>query len=161
MIRKCLANTALAASMMAGTTVAAASPSGVGGWRGTYTCIQGPTALALTVSRLRDGQLAAVFRFGPLPGNPTVPTGCYVVVGTEARSGHVSLSPRGWLSRPGDRNQGPFTSSYEMVGLDGTVDPNNTTFRGHITDGTGCTGFDLTRTAVEPPIAPCGLPTWS
>ena len=92
-------------------------------WIGQYTCPQGPTALELTIETRGDAT-TAVFAFGPLDSNPTVPNGAYRMTGTKLDANGIvpyRLEPDAWIDRP-DR--------YEMVGLVARVD--GTMLRGEI-----------------------------
>jgi len=117
-------------------------------WDGTYTCIQGPTALHLTIKPLSDGRLSAVFNFYSLPSNPRVPSGSFQMNGTfNPSTQRVILSPGDWLSRP---------LGFTTVGLDGTLDCKADHFSGKVTGGTFCTVFDLSRTKSSPSnVGPC------
>jgi hypothetical protein len=81
---------ALLAALMTTTTVLAQSrpqssedgPSVLGPWTGTYTCLQGLTAVSLTVTETHAGRAEALFHFYADPSNPGVPTGCFTQSGT-------------------------------------------------------------------------------
>ncbi len=79
-------------------------------WRGYYTCAQGVTAVELTVVA-RGGDVTAVFAFGPIDSNPTVPHGAYSMAGTVRDDGAsliYTLEPDAWIDEP---------PGYIMVGL--------------------------------------------
>lgn len=124
------------------STLAYAKPADVpasvlGEWRGRYICSQGVTALKLTVSRKPDGKVAARFDFGPVPENPTVPTGSYLMAGVfDAKTRRLNLRGVKWLD---DR------SGYMMVDLDGHVSKSGDAYTGRVPDFPGCTIFDLRR----------------
>jgi hypothetical protein len=80
-----------------------------------------------------------VFDFGPVPENPTVPTGRYLVAGfVSARpdgATAIALVPDRWIAQP---------PGYVMVGLTALVDPPVRTLRGEI-ELEGCSVVDLAR----------------
>lgn len=51
-------------------------------WEGTYVCNQGLSSVTLTLESDRFGNATARYDFGPVPTNPTVPTGAYALSGT-------------------------------------------------------------------------------
>lgn len=108
-------------------------------WQGRYICAQGPTGLTLTLDLPADGRVSAVFDFGAVPENPTVPTGRYLVVGTVLHRGDggldLALVPDRWIAQP---------PGYEMVGLVAAIDPGGRVLRGRI-DHPSCTGVELFR----------------
>jgi hypothetical protein len=108
-------------------------------WQGRYLCAQGPTALTLTLDLSPDGRAAAVFDFGPLPENPTVPNGRYLVDGTAFRhpdgAVDVALRPDRWITQPPD---------YVMVGLVVAIDAPGRAGRGRI-DQPDCGAVELAR----------------
>jgi hypothetical protein len=118
--------------------VATPAPAAHSLWRGRYECAQGATALTLTLDLTPGGAATAVFDFGPLPENPSVPTGRYVMRGTLAPSppgATLTLSPDRWISRPAD---------YVMVGLRMRIDEAMTTMSGRV-DGPSCSVVSLVR----------------
>ncbi len=125
----------------------AADPTGE--WTGTYACIQGETALHLGIRTQSDGTLTALFRFGGLASNPTVPRGCFTLTGAfDPISSRVTLSPERWLVHPPE---------FVMVGLDGSLDPDGSHFAGTIAGGSACTTFDLERSdPAEATDSSCG-----
>lgn len=98
--------------------------SAVGVWRGSYTCAQGLTGLTLTLrAGASSGALEGSFSFYALPQNPNVPSGEYLMRGTQTGS-HVQLSGEQWITRP---------ESYMMVGLTGDVSGGSpATFTGQV-----------------------------
>lgn len=66
--------TSLAATMPAPTWIQ-------GEWDGTYECRQRTTGLSLTISTAGDS-VNATFSFYPVPQNPSVPSGTYVMSGS-------------------------------------------------------------------------------
>jgi hypothetical protein len=108
-------------------------PEGVSAWAGSYTCAQGPTDLSLTITRTGD-RLVATFAFGPLPENPTVPSGAFLLHGS-IDGDVVSLVPGDWLVRP---------AHYVAVGLVGELDERG--LAGVVeTPLRGCTTFAVQR----------------
>jgi len=112
-------------------------PSEVAGsWRGKYVCAQGVTALNMSITDKPGGKLEASFSFGPLPSNPTVPRGAYMMDGVyDADTGRIVLHPRAWTKEP---------PGYVMVGMAGHLSPLGLFMAGEI-DGPGCDGFELVR----------------
>jgi hypothetical protein len=94
-------------------------------WRGYYTCAQGVTALELTIVT-RGGDATAVFSFGPIDANPTVPHGSYSMVGTARDDGGklaYQLEPDAWIEQPtGYIMVGLHAASADRVHLHGRVD---------------------------------------
>jgi hypothetical protein len=78
-----------------------ALPAGV--YQGAYYCLQGQTALTLTVNAPSGGRQTAEFAFG---GNDGLPTGAYLV-SVRAQGSDVVFTPDRWLRKP---------ENYEMVG---------------------------------------------
>lgn len=108
-----------------------------GEWTGAYTCIQGQTSLQLGISMQPDGKLSALFRFGNMPSNRSVPDGCFVMNGAfDRETRRVILFPAQWRLRP---------PGFVMVGLEGKLDPDGRHFDGTVTGGSLCTTFDLER----------------
>lgn len=107
-------------------------------WTGRYECAQGVTAFQLTLDVEANDHARAIFDFGPLADNPTVPPGSYRMRGT-ATVGEdgisISLLPQEWIDRP---------DGYEMVGLVGVIDANRRRFQGRLLN-TSCAWFDLKR----------------
>ena len=82
-------------------------------WSGTYVCAQGTTAVQLQLWREGDA-LTAQFDFGPVPFNPGVPRGSFVLTGQLGpHAGSFELVPNRWVSQP---------LGYRMVGMTGVVD---------------------------------------
>ncbi len=108
-------------------------------WRGRYLCLQGPTSLTLTLDLTGGGAASAVFDFGPLPENPAIPSGRYLVQGSAIQRPDggldVLLAPDRWIDQP---------TGYAMVGLTATIDPAARTLRGRIDQET-CAGVELLR----------------
>lgn len=112
-------------------------PSPVAGsWRGKYVCTQGVTALNMSITDKPGGRLEASFSFGPLPSNPQVPRGAYLMDGSyDAKTGRITLQPRRWTREP---------DGYVMVGMDGRLSDLGLYISGAI-DGPGCDSFELVR----------------
>ena len=86
-----------------------------GVWSGRYTAPQGETALELTIVE-NDGYYNAIFHFGPLETNPTVPEGLYYTyVDFNPDKLEIKIIGREWISRP---------ANYLMVDLVGGVSLN-------------------------------------
>ena len=131
----------LLACALSALTLASAHAEGLaGGWTGTYTCLQGVTALDLSVQERKGGTLAAQFHFHADPTNPGVPEGCYNMRGTyDAASRRLSLAATSWVRRP---------RGYVTVDMEGTRDRAGSLLAGRILSE-GCTGFVL-HPATEP-----------
>ncbi len=83
-----------------------------GVWSGHYTATQGETSLELTIME-DNGAYSAIFAFGPLETNPTVPEGSfYMDVYFNPNTLEIQLIGREWIIRPSD---------YYMVDLIGSV----------------------------------------
>jgi len=83
-----------------------------GRWTGTYTCAQGLTGLTLTLEAGVMGQVSGRFDFHPAPGNMSVPSGSYYMMGWYSRDGTLALVGVEWIQQPGN---------YLMVGLMGRL----------------------------------------
>lgn len=110
-------------------------------WNGRYECAQGVTGLALTLDLDGGGggRASAVFDFGAIPENPTVPSGRYLMSGrmdpTADGGAFVTLVPDRWIAQP---------PGYVMVGLRASIDRAGRTMRGRI-DEPSCTVLALER----------------
>ena len=81
-------------------------------------------------------QITAQFHFYSLPENPDIPSGEYQLNGSfDAVLGRLDLKPSKWVDRP---------DSYNMVALQGLLEPDWQSLRGAI-DGGGCGPFVLAR----------------
>src|SRR5438105_12019885 len=109
-------------------------------WEGHDTCAQGDTAVRLTIGWRADGSARAVFEFGPLPDNPTVPSGSYALRGIvrDDPSGalEIQLAPDRWIDQP---------AGYLMVGVFAVSDVQREHLAGKI-DMAGCGAIEATRT---------------
>jgi hypothetical protein len=123
-------------------------PSLAGDWTGSYICMQGETALRLTITPKIGSGVAALFHFGRLPSNPNVPDGCFLMTGTfDPLTGRLTLIPTRWLLHP---------YSFVTVGLDGALDSSGSQIGGTVA-GPGCTTFELSRRAFgRVDHGPCG-----
>ncbi len=97
-------------------------------WSGAYTCAQGLTSLMLTLDVTGAGDATAIFDFGPIEENPSLPHGSYRMRGRlfpRERALQLRLDPDAWIDQP---------SGYMMVGLDLAVDSTRRYLDGRITD---------------------------
>lgn len=97
-------------------------------WSGAYTCAQGLTALTLTLDVTGAGDATAIFDFGPIEENPSLPHGSYRMRGRlfpRGASLQLRLDPDAWIDQP---------PGYMMVGLDTTLDRTRRYLDGRITD---------------------------
>jgi hypothetical protein len=106
-------------------------------WEGTYVCGQGLSAVRLTLDVDRSNNVTARYDFGPVPSNPTVPTGAYLLTGVLEQQGSGftgELADSEWIVRP---------ANYFMVPL--AIE----TIDGKAMTGTirhpSCSGFTATR----------------
>jgi len=128
---------ALAWAMLLTSAHAQQASSVAGEWSGKYICGQGITALKLNVSQKPDGALSATFNFGPLPENPTVPTGAYRMEGSfDPQTRKVKLRGVKWIDAP---------DNYVMVDLDGRMDVDGSRMSGLVPEWPGCTNFEVRR----------------
>lgn len=80
-------------------------------WEGTYICNQGLSSVTLTIDVDHHNNATARYDFGPVPSNPTVPTGAYLLTGVlQPETGGFTgeLVDSEWIQRP---------SNYFMVPL--------------------------------------------
>jgi hypothetical protein len=119
-------------------------PSVLGPWTGTYTCLQGLTAVSLTVTETHAGRAEALFHFYADPSNPGVPTGCFTQSGTyNPRTRQLALRGGRWLLQP---------DGYLTVGFAGRLDPTGTSITGKVLGPRGCTTFRLVRQDASAPV---------
>ncbi len=107
-------------------------------WTGRYECAQGVTAVQLTLDVEPDGRARAIFDFGPLADNPTVPNGSFRLRGTTKPTDAtitVALQPDEWIDRPPD---------YVMVGMEGQIDKTRRKLRGRMLNDS-CAWLDVKR----------------
>ncbi|MFX4261222.1 copper amine oxidase N-terminal domain-containing protein [Pelotomaculum propionicicum] len=95
----------------------------VGTWTGTYVANQGETALTLTVNKGQNGNMLALFEFGPLPNNTSVPIGSYTMIVTDLGENKYRLIGDQWVNHP---------SNYYFADLEGTIDQSTGVFRGNL-----------------------------
>jgi hypothetical protein len=130
---------ALAIGFVLLSPIAEAAPkplSIIGEWRGAYECSQGKTALKLTVFDAGRGKLTARFDFGPLPKNPLVPAGAFLMDGKlDQKTGRVTFHAGRWINQP---------MNYFTVDLDGYLDTSGNRITG-VVPAAGCSVFDLAR----------------
>lgn len=73
-------------------------------WEGTYVCNQGLSAVKLTLDVGPANDVIARYDFGPVPSNPSVPQGAYLLTGSlvsEGRNGFSGeLTDSEWIVRP-------------------------------------------------------------
>jgi hypothetical protein len=119
-------------------------PSILGPWTGTYTCLQGLTAVSLTVTEAHAGRAEALFHFYADPSNPGVPTGCFTQSGTyNPRTRQLALRGGRWLLQP---------DGYLTVGFAGRLDVAGTSMTGKVLGPRGCTTFRLARQDASAPV---------
>jgi hypothetical protein len=90
--------------------------------------------------------LNAVFHFYATPSNPSLPSGKFAMNGAyDTKTGALKLGGVSWINRP---------VGYDMIPLNGVIDPTTGQFRGRI-EFAGCQQFTLVRTVKDPqsPIA--------
>ena len=107
-------------------------------WNGRYECAQGITGLALTLDLEAGGRATAVFEFGPVPENPAIPSGRYLMAGTffqSAEGTQLTLVPDRWIAQP---------PGYLMVGLEARIDAPARAMSGRVEHPT-CTVLSLIR----------------
>ncbi len=107
-------------------------------WTGRYECAQGVTAVQLTLDIEPDGRARAIFDFGPLADNPTLPNGSFRMRGTARpldEAIDVHLSPDEWIDRP---------DNYEMVALHVGIDKARRGMRGRMLNDS-CDWLDAKR----------------
>jgi len=107
-------------------------------YSGHYACGQGATGLTVRIVKSASGSSAnAIFSFGPVAGNPYVPSGSYRMQGEiDLIAGVMNFIPVAWIEQPG---------GYSMIGLKGTSLDGGQSFSGSLVGGYMCSGFWLTR----------------
>lgn len=130
---------------LAGAVPAQAQPANAtalsGRWTGTYECLQGTTALELTLRGNAYGVVQGTFAFSPTAENPDVPSGRYAVMGR--------LTGTSLVLRPIDVREMPGV--YVPVGIQATVAGRRMT--GWI-EGPGCGALAVERVESAAPDAP-------
>lgn len=94
--------------------------------------------MQLTLDIADNGRAVAIFDFGALADNPTVPSGSYRLVGRVAESPEhtaLTLSAERWISQP---------DGYEMVPMTGKTDRKREHLRGRI-ENASCGAVELDR----------------
>jgi hypothetical protein len=104
-------------------------------YTGRYLCNQGTTGLSLQILGKQDNQTIAIFHFYPLPSNPNVSSGSFIVQGAyDPIHGSMSLHPVSWITRP---------ARFSMVGLSGTSTDKGHSFDGSLTESLFCSTFSV------------------
>ena len=115
-----------------------------GEWGGTYTCMQGVTAVRLVIAPAGERRVKALAHFFAAPENPDVPEGCFMLGGTfNLTSGDLDLGAERWVIQP---------TNYRMIDLVGAVDRDGGQLRGRVLGPKGCTSFALTRAKATRPL---------
>ncbi|MBX3502937.1 MAG: hypothetical protein KF889_26120 [Alphaproteobacteria bacterium] len=125
------------------STSAPAQDRLAGRWQGTYYCAQGLTGVTLTI-RGDDQRAEALFHFYPVAENPSVPVGCYTMLGhVETASGTINLESdeSHWILRP---------SGYVTVNFRGRFAGGRHHIVGRV-EGPACSTFILRRVEEAPP----------
>ncbi len=104
-----------------------------GKYAGTYTCGQGLTGLALTLTGEESGKVTALFEFYPVEENPDVPFGSWEMIGALSASGYIVLSATKWIDKP---------KGYITVDLAGVVTIDLQEISGEVTHDS-CTTFKV------------------
>jgi hypothetical protein len=107
-------------------------------WEGTYVCNQGLSAVRLTLDVDRTNNVVARYDFGPVPSNPTVPAGAYLLTGALVPQGGNAftgaLVDSEWIVRP---------PGYFMVPL--SIDTGDGKSMTGAIEHPTCSGFQATR----------------
>ena len=97
-------------------------------WQGTYICSQGLTAVTLTLDIKQDGEVSAIYEFGPVPSNPSVPEGSFEMTGKAEPNGPgafiAQLTPGAWIKHPTSYTSVAMTieaAGREMEGVIGSA----------------------------------------
>ncbi len=106
-----------------------------GNWKGRYKCNQGETGLTLKISAFSNGKMTAVFSFYPLPSNPDVKAGSFILEGVFSQDGSFKLNAKKWINRP---------SYYQMVDVSGQLNSDYKVITG-IIDSYGCSSLELSK----------------
>ena len=107
-------------------------------YQGAYFCGRQVALVTLTVyPRQGSPRLSALLSFGPLPANPDVPRGAFIVEGViDPTGGMITLTPVKWVTQP---------TGYAWLGLSGRSGDGGRTFIGRVTDNQACSIFTLKR----------------
>jgi len=113
----------LSSSVVAPTPIVSDVPTGE--WNGSYDAGSGARSLVLKVTKVDDnGNYQAIFSFGPSVNNPTSPEGSYKMLGTyDPKLQTLNLAGVQWIKEP---------ANYGMVDMKGTIDLNNSRYKGKI-----------------------------
>ena len=100
-----------------------------GVWEGEYRAGQGVTSLKLEIKNSgTNGELTAVFNFGPHPKNKKVPSGSYTMKGTyDPEEGKVHLTGVEWIEHPKTYS---FVSVNGFVGANGMITGSTSSYSG-------------------------------
>ena len=107
-----------------------------GTWEGSYICSQGETGLRLHMIANPGGLLQAEFEFFPLPSNPSVASGRFVMSGSYSADG-LLLDGERWIDQP---------SGFSMVDLRATMPIGSDGSLVGAIDTSGCETFSVRRT---------------
>ncbi len=107
-------------------------------WEGTYVCNQGLSSVTFTLDVDRAGNATARYDFGPVPSNPTVPSGSYSLTGVVRRQDGGGFAgdfePTEWIVHP---------PSYFMVPL--SIETGDGKTLGGTIRHSSCHSFQTTR----------------
>jgi hypothetical protein len=107
-----------------------------GDWGGVYQCVQGQTAVVVSLALEKDGAVNGTFTFGNLPGRTNAKDGKYRIVGIfDATAGKLRMQPNGWITQP---------PGYFPVGFTADLDPAAQRLTGHV-DFAGCSRISMDR----------------
>jgi hypothetical protein len=107
-----------------------------GDWGGVYQCLQGQTAVVVSLALEKDGAVSGTFTFGNLPGRTNSAEGQYRIVGMfDPATGKLRMQPNGWIRQP---------PGYVQVGFTADLDRAAPRLTGHV-DFTGCSKISIDR----------------
>lgn len=73
-------------------------------WEGTYICAQGLTAVKLILDAKPTGEATAIYEFGPVASNASVPEGSFEMTGKLTAIGQSEFigdfTPAAWIKHP-------------------------------------------------------------
>jgi hypothetical protein len=111
----------------------AAAQGIAGSYDGRYQCGTEWRQMSLQVHDMGGGRISAVFTF-PVDPRMGGGEGAFSMRGTyDERTARFKLAPQQWMRHP---------RGYDMLGLDGTLDPSSRGMRGRV-NYFGCQGFEL------------------
>ncbi len=94
-------------------------------WEGTYVCNQGLSSVKLTLDADRAGNATAIYDFGPVPTNPTVPTGSYSLTGALHRQDGGGFAgdfePAEWIVHPPNYFMVPLSIESDGKTMTGSI----------------------------------------